>query len=221
MNIQEELNKYCYIYLHGFASSPKSSKAEFFVNEFKKYDIEVLVPNLNQNDFYNLTLTRQINQIKDIIATLKKPIVLFGASMGGVTSAILAETEDKISKNILFAPAFNITSLWDRDYNHNKINEWRDKQSLTVFHYGEKKELQLHYNFYLDLLNYKNSKFSREITTLIYHGTLDNVVPLDVSEEYIKTNQNAKLVVLEDDHGLSAFLPDILPQIIDFIILSK
>ena len=57
MNIQEELNKYCYIYLHGFASSPKSSKAEFFVNEFKKYDIEVLVPNLNQNDFYNFELS--------------------------------------------------------------------------------------------------------------------------------------------------------------------
>ena len=217
MNIKHELRKYCYIYLHGFASSPKSIKAKFFVDQFKKYDIEVLVPDLNQDDFYNLTLTRQINQVKQIIASINKPVVLIGASMGGFISVVMAELEPKIVKNILFAPAFNIANLWDRDYNKHKINDWCKKQTLTVFHYGEKKELQLHYNFYLDLLNYKNNKLSKSTHTLIYHGTLDDVVPIEFSKEYIKTNPNARLVELEDDHGVSAFLDVILPQIISFI----
>jgi predicted esterase YcpF (UPF0227 family) len=221
MNIKQKLHQYQYIYLHGFASSPKSGKAIFLFNQLQKYGIELLVPDLNQNDFYNLTLTRQLNQVKEIIQLSNKPVILFGASMGGITSALLAETEAKVVKNILFAPAFNLSNLWDRDYNNSKINDWKEKQTLTVFHYGEKKELQLHYNFYLDLLNYRDVLFHRNISTLIYHGTLDNVVPLDVSKNYLQQNSNAKLVVLEDDHGVSAFLEDILPEIIDFIVTTK
>lgn len=221
MDLKDKINEYQYIYLHGFASSPKSGKAQFLFNKFQNYGVELLIPDLNQNNFYNLTLTRQINQVKEIIKLSTKPVVLLGASMGGITSAILAETEVKVIKNILFAPAFNISRLWDRDYSNSKINDWKEKQSLTVFHYGEKKELQLHYNFYLDLLNYRDLSFKRNISTLIYHGTLDDVVPLDVSKDYLKQNENAKLIVLEDDHGVSAFLEDIFPEIIDFIVTTK
>jgi len=51
-----------YIYLHGFASSPKSSKAQYLRDRFAEINLNLNVLDLNQEDFSNLTLTRQIEQ---------------------------------------------------------------------------------------------------------------------------------------------------------------
>ena len=53
-------NQLNYIYLHGFASSSQSFKAQKFQELFATKNIPLIIPDLNQNDFYNLTLTRQI-----------------------------------------------------------------------------------------------------------------------------------------------------------------
>ncbi|MFM7437244.1 MAG: YqiA/YcfP family alpha/beta fold hydrolase, partial [Snowella sp.] len=46
-----------YIYLHGFASSPDSAKARFIRDRFVEKQISLSVPDLNQNNFSELTLT--------------------------------------------------------------------------------------------------------------------------------------------------------------------
>ena len=49
-----------YIYLHGFASSPQSSKAIYLRDRFAEINLNLEVLDLNQGDFTHLTLTRQI-----------------------------------------------------------------------------------------------------------------------------------------------------------------
>ena len=46
-----------FIYLHGFASGPDSSKAQAFKKRFEKLNIALHVPDLQENDFENLTLS--------------------------------------------------------------------------------------------------------------------------------------------------------------------
>lgn len=53
-----------YIYLHGFASSPESTKAKYFRDRFSCLGIDLKTPDLNQNDFSGLSLTRQLHQIE-------------------------------------------------------------------------------------------------------------------------------------------------------------
>ena len=51
------------LYLHGFASSPQSSKATFLARKFAERGIQVIVPDLNEPNFSTLTVTRMLQQV--------------------------------------------------------------------------------------------------------------------------------------------------------------
>ncbi|MCS6812403.1 MAG: esterase, partial [Cyanobacteria bacterium] len=55
------------IYLHGFASSPNSTKARYLADCFAQAGLPLTVPDLNQGDFSHLTLTRQIQQVEALL----------------------------------------------------------------------------------------------------------------------------------------------------------
>ena len=53
-----------FIYLHGFASGPLSGKAQFFRRRLAERGVNVEIPTLDQGDFENLTITRQLAVIE-------------------------------------------------------------------------------------------------------------------------------------------------------------
>jgi len=48
-------------YLHGFASSPASTKVGYFTDRFGEHGIDLRCPDLNQPDFATMTLTRMLD----------------------------------------------------------------------------------------------------------------------------------------------------------------
>jgi predicted esterase YcpF (UPF0227 family) len=52
------------VYLHGFASSPASRKAQFFRERFAAQGVEMAIPALDGGDFFNLTLSGQLEVIE-------------------------------------------------------------------------------------------------------------------------------------------------------------
>ncbi|MBW8713318.1 MAG: esterase, partial [Acidobacteria bacterium] len=52
------------LYLHGFASSPESSKATFLSRKFAERGISMIVPDLNAPDFSTLTVTRMLQPVR-------------------------------------------------------------------------------------------------------------------------------------------------------------
>ena len=56
------------IYLHGFASGPMSSKAQFFRRRFAELGIEMQIPDLNQGAFERLTISGQLQVIEKLAA---------------------------------------------------------------------------------------------------------------------------------------------------------
>src|SRR5215831_9479862 len=98
------------VYLHGFASSPQSSKARFFAAKFAELGIPVEIPVLDQGDFTSLTVTGQLEAVSNAIA--EKPAVLMGSSLGGYIAALVAARDSLIEKLILMAPAFRFPSRW-------------------------------------------------------------------------------------------------------------
>jgi len=76
------------VYLHGFASGPQSSKAQFFRRRFEQLGVEMQIPDLSGGDFENLTLGGQL----DVIAKCATgdDVRLMGSSMGGYLAALYA-----------------------------------------------------------------------------------------------------------------------------------
>ena len=209
-----------YIYLHGFASSPQSSKASYLRDRFAEMNLVLAILDLNQESFSSLTLTRQIAQTVSAFPDPQTPVVLIGSSFGGLTSAWVAQQQPQIEKMVLLAPAFGFPQSWYDRLEPFQIERWRETGYLEVYHYGAGKQLPLHYQFLQDAENYPVNRLKRSLPTLIIHGIHDDVVPVGVSRDYARDHSQVKLVELDSDHGLNDVQEAIWQEMKQFLGLA-
>jgi uncharacterized protein len=206
-----------YIYLHGFASSPQSYKAKYLSDRFQETGINLQIPDLNQNDFSHLTLSRQIEQVKTLFPCDREPVTIIGSSFGGLTAAWLGEKYLQVERLILLAPAFNFSEHWLSKLGEEVIQKWQQSEYFSVYHYGEKRSLPLHYQFVIDCDRYPESELKKSISTLIFHGINDNVIPVRASQNYAIDRPWVKLIELDSDHTLGEPMSEIWQTIKEFI----
>lgn len=205
-----------YIYLHGFASSPKSAKAQEISHGFSQMQIKLNIPDLNAGDFSQLTITRQLTQVTATFPDNSTPIILIGSSLGGLTSAYLAQQSPQVQRLILLAPAFGFLSHWLPTLGNEKIQRWQQEQYLMVHHYGQRRSLPLSYNFVTDAAQYTETILQRPIPTLILHGKHDEVIPIAASREFARTRPWVELQELNSDHALANVMVEIWQAIYRF-----
>ena len=198
-----------FIYLHGFASSPESAKAVYLRDRFAAHQIDLEVPDLNQGDFSHLTIARQMAQVEALLPPDGTPVTLIGSSLGGLTSAWLAEKQARVQRIVLLAPAFGFLSHWLPQLGEEQLHQWQTSGYLPIYHYGEERSLPLHYKFVEDARQYQETQLSRPIPTLIVHGQHDEVIPITASRAYTNRRPWVQLIELDSDHGLR----DVMPQI--------
>ncbi len=194
-----------FIYLHGFASSPRSAKAQLFLGRFRSLNLLLQIPDLNQDDFYHLTLSRQIQQVKALFETgpfANEPVTLIGSSFGGLTAAWLGDRCPQVERLVLLAPAFQFLQVWLPRLGDAQNQQWQQTGSLMTYHYGAKQTLPLAYEFVEDLAQYDETQLGRSIPTLILHGQQDEVIPIQASRDYAAKRSWVKLVEFDSDHAL-------------------
>lgn len=217
-----------YIYLHGFASSPDSLKAKYFRDRFYGLGIDLKTPDLNQNDFSSLTLTRQLHQIEtDFLqispgekAATDGGVTIIGSSFGGLTAAWLAEKQLSVTKIVLLAPAFQFLSHWLPMLGQQQLEKWQSEKYLPVYHYGEEREVPLNYQFVGDMSHYPEEKLMRSVPALIIHGKRDTIIPIQASRNFAANRPWVQLIELEDDHSLGNVLAEIWVAIQKFCHLN-
>ncbi len=192
-----------FIYLHGFASSPHSAKGVDLQHRLQAQGLDLLIPDLNQGDFTHLTLTRQIQQVSELIRDLDQPVILIGSSLGGLVAAWLGEGQPQIQSLILLAPAFRFLDHWLGRLGSEQIQQWQIDGIMPVFHYGENQTLPLDYGFLTDARGYRDANLRRPLPTLILHGIHDEVIPVESSREYARDRSWVELIELDSDHSLS------------------
>ncbi|WP_404784785.1 YqiA/YcfP family alpha/beta fold hydrolase [Altericista sp. CCNU0014] len=198
-----------YLYLHGFASGPQSVKAVDLRDRFAARGIDLKVPDLNQPDFFNLTLTRQIQQCEAILAADSGAWTIVGSSLGGLTATWLAQRNLKVERLVLLAPAFEFLAYWQQQLGSTQLEQWETDGSLDVYHHAAERSLPLGYSFWADASQYSDAELDRATPTLILHGTADEVIPLEASRRYSAQRSWCTLVELPSDHGLTDRLPEI------------
>ncbi|WP_040695583.1 YqiA/YcfP family alpha/beta fold hydrolase [Nodosilinea nodulosa] len=212
-----------YLYLHGFASSPRSAKAQAMRSRFADLGLNLTIPDLNQGDFSHLTLSRQMQQVSALILAQPNPTVLIGSSLGGLTAAWVAQQApitERIEKLVLLAPAFAFLAQWLPRLGPAQLDTWRTEESLPVYHYTEQRALPLHYAFVTDAQGYSDDALNAEIPTLILHGTNDQTISIEASRAYASSRPWVQLVELSSDHALIDVEADIWQHTQTFLKLD-
>jgi uncharacterized protein len=202
------------IYLHGFASSPHSRKANFFGEKLSKEGFTVEIPDLAK-DFTHLTISSQLRIVEDLLA--KGPAVLIGSSMGGYLAALCAARHPNVQKVILMAPAFGFYDLWKNELGQEKLLVWREIGVIPIFHYGEHKELPLAYGLMEDSCKYEAFPDVQQ-PGLILHGIDDPVVPISHSRNFVSSRANIQLLEFQSGHELTDVLDDMWVAAKDFLL---
>jgi uncharacterized protein len=191
------------LYLHGFASSPESSKARFLSRKFAERSVRMLVPDLNQPDFSTLTVTRMLQQVEHTLASAEGPLVIVGSSLGGFVAVQAAlRHPDRITRVVLLAPALDfdgnrLTELGDRG-----LAAWKSSNQLAVFHYGYGRMMPVHYDLYADARRYSALQADISQPVQVFQGRFDTAVNPDTVERWARSRPNVELHMLDDDHQL-------------------
>ena len=206
------------LYLHGFASSPQSSKATFLSRRFAERGIDMIVPDLNEPDFSTLTITRMLQQVENALASAKGPLVVVGSSLGGFVAVQAAlQHADRITRVVLLAPAL--------DFDGNRLSElgdwgleaWRASNNLVVFHYGYGRMMPVHYDLYADALRYNALQAQLSQPVQVFQGRCDTSVDPDTVARWSAARPNVELHMLDDDHQLLSSLEGIWKEMERFL----
>ena len=196
-------------YLHGFASSPQSTKAAYFSERLREHGIDVQCPDFNQPGFSTLTITRMLDQLGAELARLDgAPATLVGSSLGGTLAILAAERfPAQVDRLVLMAPAVMFAKPGHHLLPPAKVEEWRRRGALPFFHYGDHAERELKFTFYEDSLRYDAFNTAARQPALVFQGLHDASIDPRTVEAFAKTRPNVTLSLLEDDHQLIASLP--------------
>ncbi len=209
-----------YLYLHGFASSPQSTKAKYMQQKFAELGLTLHVPDLNLTDFSTVTLSEQLNYLDRTYLQNNQEITVIGSSLGGFLAVQLAAQNSLVQKLILFAPAFGFSQRIAQALGEENIKQWQQSGNREFYHYGLKRNVNLQFQFFVDAQKYSEEKLLRSLPMLIFHGINDDVVPASLSEEFAKRRSQVTLKLLNDDHALGKDLESIWQDTKQFLALA-
>ena len=209
-----------YLYLHGFASSPQSTKARYMQQKFAELGLTLHVPDLNLTDFSTVTLSEQLEYLDRTYLYNNEPIIVLGSSLGGFLALQLAAKSLLVQKLILLAPAFGFSHRIAKALGEENVTKWQQDGIREFYHYGLKRNVNLQFQFFVDAQKYSEENLTRSLSMLIFHGIHDEVVPASLSEEFAKRRSQVTLKLLNDDHALGKDLDSIWQDTKQFLELS-
>jgi pimeloyl-ACP methyl ester carboxylesterase len=210
------------IYLHGFASSPLSKKAQFFREPLEARGATYAIPDLNAPSFQRLMLTAMLERTAQAVREAPDgDVALVGSSMGGLTAVNFLERyahaeAQRVTRLVLLAPAFEFLSAGGGDERDAWLAKWREDGAMPFFNYATNGEQPVHYQLVQDVAGYDSYAVTWQTATRIYHGENDDTVSPQQSQRFAKERDHVDLHILPTDHQMLDHTDVLLAGIIDF-----
>ncbi|HYN07614.1 MAG TPA: YqiA/YcfP family alpha/beta fold hydrolase [Vicinamibacterales bacterium] len=200
------------IYLHGFASSPVSSKAVRFERELARHGVSFGCPDFNRPSFEDLTVTRMLDQTRAAVrAAVRGPVALIGSSLGAFVAlqaaAQNAAAGDRpvIDRLVLLAPAIDVLAgPQDAD-----IGQWRRDGRLRIFHHAWNEYRDVGFALYQDAEQYDAFNLVLPLSMLVFQGRQDDSLSSELVERWARARPNVDLRMVDDGHQLSASIDEV------------
>ncbi len=168
---------------------------------------------------YNTTTTTKILEFLDILikgfSTEFEEIWLSGSSHGGYVwlNYLKLYNPSKVKRLYLFAPSYSTLYLTLKHLGEEETKDWLRGEKELVFKECETGlEMAIHKDFAVDILQkgYEiisdgEVHFPKEPLYHIYifHGTRDNMVPIEDSRLFVSRVKVKEYIEVEDDHRLT------------------
>jgi pimeloyl-ACP methyl ester carboxylesterase len=198
-----------FVYVHGFASSPQSRKAQQFRAALAARGVPVDIPAMDRGDFEHLTISGQLDVLEDAIRS--QPVCLIGSSMGGYLASLYAAAHPEMARLVLLAPAFGFARRWDERIGAPKPADFE------VFHYCDNRLRRVHYGLIEDALRFPSAPDFTQ-PAWIFHGIHDDVVPIEYSRDFAAAHANVRLTELNSDHELLNVLDQVVGEAVPFLL---
>jgi len=206
------------VYLHGFASSPQSSKAQFFKHKFEERGISIEIPSLDEGNFERLTVSGMLEVVSRVVAA--QTCVVMGSSLGGFVAALYAARHPReVERLVLLAPALQFSKRWRARFSAGELAEWKRQGWKDFYHYGRKRDERLGYSFIEDAAQFEaEPEFPQ--SALILHGSRDEIVPVEMSQDYVRRHPQVRLKEFGSGHEMTDVMEDLWRETAAFLGLA-
>jgi pimeloyl-ACP methyl ester carboxylesterase len=204
-----------FLYLHGFGSSPGSTKGVAFAEHFGRLGLELQRLDLRVPSLEHLRLSAAIEVTRAAIGGERDRAVLLGSSLGGITAARVAALDPRVCALVLLAPAFRLAEGWRARMGEEGVRRWREAGWLEIDDYLTGGKARVDFAFAEDAMAIDAADGGWpdvRVPTLILHGRGDAVVDVAVSRAFAGSRRHVRLVELDDGHELTATLPQLLAE---------
>lgn len=202
-------------YLHGFASSPASTKGQRLARDLGARGLRLHRPDLAQPDFARLTVSASLQVLDRMDAEhgARRRWCIVGSSLGGYLAALWAERNPaRVDRLVLLCPAFNMNQWWPRVVGADGMTHWRAHGHLAMPD-ALGVMTPVHWRFIEDALTYPAFP-EVPCPTLILHGERDATIPVESSRSYGEARDRVRVQTLDDDHALAASLDAISAAVV-------
>lgn len=200
-----------FLYLHGFASGPRSTKGVRFAEHLAARGVDLERLDLRVPSFEHLRLSAMIDVAQQAIGDPRERAVVFGSSLGGLTAARLAERDARVTGLVLLAPAFQLVERWQVALG-DAFAAWERTGWREVLDYTTGQPARVDFGFVEDARRIDVGFPDVRVPTLIVHGLHDDVVPIERSRQFAAGKRQVRLVEVDDGHELVASLPRLLAE---------
>lgn len=211
---------YPILYLHGFASGPGSAKGRAFEELFGRIGVRVHRADLTPgpDGFERSTpLTMLAEAEKALAATGARAVM--GSSLGGYLAAAMASRQPSIERLVLLAPAFRLFERWRARLTPEQLAAWK-AEGLWVDHRVTLDRRRIGYRFLEDAGSLPAFPEVR-VPALCFAGKRDDIVPLEDVAAFVERTPGARLLSLDDAHGLLASVPRIFEEARAFLAADR
>lgn len=204
-----------WLYLHGFASGPDSTKGLAVARHYAAKGLHVERLNLRVPSMEGLLLSAMLDTVRTALGGPEERAVLFGSSLGGLVAARTAEQDARVSALVLLAPAFHVVKQLHRRMGDAAWAHWQRAGWIETDDYAEKRKVRIHSGFIPDAeaIDSRTGGWPGvRVPTLIIHGRADDTCDVRFSREWARGKRHVQLVEVDDGHELTASLPRILSE---------